>query len=261
MEKILMSKITTNGKAVFVAYDAGLEHGPVDFNLININPEFVIKTASDAGINGIILQHGIAEKYFNPKIHKIPLIIKLNGKTRLRQGDPYSTQICSIDRAVRLGADAVGYTIYPGSEFSPMMYQQLAYIVEKAHKLGLPVIAWVYPRGHGIDETSTENIAYAARIALEMGADIAKIKYNGDFEGFKWACKAAGKTKIVMVGGPRHDDISFLNHLYEAVNAGAIGTAVGRNVWQHPHPSKMLEAIKDIVYYNKKPEEALKRLK
>lgn len=261
MEKIQINKLLTNNKSIFVAYDAGLEHGPVDFNLVNINPEYIIKVVTDSGINGLILQHGIAEKYFDTKKVNVPLIIKLNGKTRLQKGDPFSTQICSIDRAIRLGADAVGYTIYPGSDYSHIMYEQLSKIIEKAHRIGLPVIVWVYPRGHNIhNEISTKNIAYGARIALEMGADFAKLKYNGDFEGFKWICKTAGKTRIVMVGGPKNDDLSFLTKLHEAIKAGAMGSAIGRNVWQHSEPKKMLRAIKAIVYKNKTPKQAMKEL-
>jgi len=255
-----LDKLTTNGKSIFLAYDQGLEHGPVDFNLSNIDPGFVIRLAERARINGIILHHGVAEKYFDAKRHRVPLIIKLNGKTRLRQGEPCSYQVCSVDRALRLGALALGYTIYPGSEYEPVMLREFGAIVEKAHRLGVPVIAWVYPRGSGVDEYSTDTIAYAARIALELGADFAKIHYNRDFEGFKWACKAAGNTKVVVVGGPKTNDYEFLCYLREAIDAGAVGTAVGRNVWQHENPAKMLAAIKEIVYKNKTPEQAIKKL-
>jgi class I fructose-bisphosphate aldolase len=225
MEKIRLSRIMTNGKSIFLAYDEGLEHGPVDFNLTNIDPEYIIKLASKAKINGIILEHGIAEKYFNPREHTVPLIIKLNGKTKLFQGEPNSELLCSIDRAVRLGAEAVGFTIYPGSKHEPRLFRTFCEIVDSAHKIGLPVIAWIYPRGKGIDEKSTETIAYSARIALELGADMAKIHYNNDFEGFKWAVKSAGKTKIVMVGGNKTDDMTYLKTLHEVILAVAAGTA------------------------------------
>jgi len=256
----MIEKLMTNGKTIFLAYDQGLEHGPIDFNLVNIAPDFIIKLAERAKINGIILQHGLAEKYYNKKKFKTKLIVKLNGKTRLRHGDPFSYQLCSVERALRLGAVALGYTVYPGSQYEPIMFKEFGTIVDKAHTIGLPVVAWVYPRGSGIDEMATETIAYAARIGLELGADFVKIQYNGDYEGFKWACKAAGKVKVLISGGPKISDYEFLKRVREVLDAGATGIAVGRNVWQHEHPDKMLEALKLVVYNNKTPEEAVKRL-
>jgi fructose-bisphosphate aldolase, class I len=261
MEKIQISKLQTNGKSVFLAYDAGLEHGPSDFNLKNCDPQLIVDTAEKAKVNGVIFQHGIAEKYYKRNKHQVPLIIKLNGKTKLHKGEPYSPQICSVDRAVRLGADAVGYTIYAGSKYESIMFKEFSLIVEKAHKLGMPVILWSYPRCPGLNEDATETIAYAARVALETGADFAKIKFNRDLEGFKWAVKCAGKTKVVMVGGSKGGDIDFLTKLSEAMKAGASGIAVGRNIWQHDNPVKILEAVKEIVYNNKTPKVALKKLK
>jgi len=255
-----MDKLVKKGKTILLAYDAGLEHGPVDFNMSNIDPTSVIQLAEKGGINGLVLHHGVAEKYFPTKEKKVPLIIKLNGKTKLRKGDPLSQQVCSVDRALRLGADALGYTLYPGSMYEQVMFQEFSAIVEKCHRLGVPVIAWVYPRGQGVEETATDTIAYAARIALELGADFAKINFNGDFEGFKWACQAAGKTRVLMVGGGKTDDLTFLTRLRRAIDAGATGIAVGRNVWQHENPAKMLAAVKEVVYNDKSPEEALKRL-
>ena len=253
-------KLDTNGKSIFLAYDQGLEHGPMDLNLNNCNPEFIIKLADKAKINGMILHHGIAEKYFSEKKYTVPLIIKLNGKTKFASGDPLSQQVCSVGRALRLGAKAVGYTIYPGSKYEAMMFTQLGNIVEKAHRLDIPVIVWVYPRGDHIDANASETIAYAARIALELGADFAKIHYNRDFEGFKWATKVAGKCKVVVVGGNKTTEVDFLTMLKEAIGAGAVGTALGRNIWQHPQPGKMLEAVKDIIYNKKEVSQALRRL-
>ena len=260
MKLVNLDKLIKRGKTILLAYDAGLEHGPVDFNLLNVDPKFILDLAEKGGINGLVLHHGVAEKYFPVKEKRVPLVIKLNGKTKLRKGDPLSQQVCSVDRALRLGADAVGYTLYPGSMYEQVMFQEFGAIVDKAHRLGVPVIAWVYPRGQGIEEMSTETIAYAARIALELGADFAKIHYNGDFEGFKWACMAAGKTRVLIVGGGKTDDMAFLTKLREAIDAGASGIAVGRNVWQHESPAKMLAAVKEVVYNNKSPEEAIKKL-
>lgn len=262
MTKLQMQKIMRNGKSLLLAYDQGLEHGPTDFNLNNVNPDYVLKIAEKGKYNAVILHHGIAEKYYDKHNASVPLIVKLNGKTNLVKSDPISSQVCSIARAVKLGAEAVGYTIYPGSEFENKMFKDFGKLVETAHTYGIPVIAWVYPRGKFVqDEISTETIVYAARIGLELGADFVKINYNNDFEGFKWVVKAAGKAKVLVAGGQKLSDKEVLQRTYEVMKAGASGVAVGRNVWQHDHPLKMTKALKKIIFDNKSVNEALKILK
>jgi len=255
-----MHKLLTKDHTLILPYDQGLEHGPTDFDLRNVNPEYILMLAEKAKLNGVVFQHGIAEKYYNINKHSVPLIVKLNGKTKLFKGEVFSPQVCSIERALRLGAVAVGYTLYPGSGYESRMFQEFARIVEKAHRLGVPVIAWVYPRGKGIDENSTEIIAYAARTALELGADFAKIKYNGDFEGFKWAVESAGAVKVVLSGGSKVSSLEFLETAREVIDAGAVGIVAGRNVWQHEHPLRMLAALKEVIFRNKSPQEAAKKL-
>jgi len=257
-----MQKIMHNEKSLFLAYDQGLEHGPTDFNLNNVNPDYVLKIAENGKYNAVILHHGIAEKYYVKHNAAVPIIVKLNGKTNLFRGDPVSSQVCSIGRAVKLGAEAVGYTIYPGSEFEYKMFKDFSKLVETAHSYGIPIIAWVYPRGKFIqDELSTETIAYAARIGLELGSDFVKINYNNDFEGFKWAVKAAGKTKVLVVGGKKLSDQELLQRTYEVMKAGASGLAVGRNVWQHEKPLEITKALKKIIFDKKSVNEALKILR
>jgi class I fructose-bisphosphate aldolase len=154
-----------------------------------------------------------------------------------------------VEEALKLGASAVGYTIYAGSEFEAKMFAEFGKIVKEAHSRKIPAIAWVYPRGKDVvNDTTKEVVAYAGRVALELGADIAKIKYPGSLENFKWLVQAAGKTKIVLSGGPKVSDEEFLEIVKNIMVAGAIGVAVGRNVWQNPAPLAMAEKIKEIIF-------------
>jgi len=246
---VSLDKITKNGKAIFLPYDQGLELGPDDVGQIAIDPNFILQIAEQGGYNGIILQRGIAEKYYSKEKYQVPLILKLNGKTELSSGDPISRQICSVKEALSLGAAAVGYTIYIGSEHESIMMAEFGKIVEQARPLKLPVIAWCYPRGKNIkDETSPDNIIYAARVGLELGADIVKIKYCGSQSCFTQAVKAAGKTKVMMAGGPKSDEKEFLEHVKNVMAAGAIGVVAGRNVWLDKEPLRVTEEIKKIVF-------------
>lgn len=246
-----LNKLTTNGKAIYLAYDHGVEHGPIDFIGKSIDPQYILDIAVKGGYNAIVLQEGIAEKYYYPDFRdKIPLILKLNGKSRLVKGEPISRQICSVDEAVRLGAVGVGYTIYLGSEYESEMLKEFSEIEDQAHKKDLTVFAWVYPRGKGVqDDASPEMTAYAARLALEMGADVAKIKYCGSMECFKKAVEAAGKTKVILSGGPKtKKPDEFLETVKNIMEAGAIGVAVGRNVWQSENPLEITQEIKKIIF-------------
>ena len=247
---VSLKKITKQEKALFLAYDQGLEHGPTDFNDKNVNPNYVIEIAKKGGYTGIIFQKGIAEKYKKEiKESKIPLIIKLNGKTNLLKAEPVSRQLCTVDEALKLGAKAVGYTIYIGSKYESEMLQEFENIERQAHKKNIPVIAWIYPRGKGVKAKSeSELMAYAARTGLEIGADIVKIQYNGNSKNLKWAVKSAGKTKIVIAGGIKKQEKALLKQVKDIINSGCIGLAIGRNIWQSKNPLELTKKIKKIIW-------------
>ena len=129
------------------------------------------------------------------------------------------------------------------------MFQEFENIQREAHKKNLPVIVWIYPRGKSIKEKKPEELmVYAARTALEIGADIVKIQYFGKFKDLSWAVKSAGKTKIVVAGGTKKGEKEFLKQVHEIMDAGCIGLAIGRNVWQHPKPLEITKKIKEIVF-------------
>jgi class I fructose-bisphosphate aldolase len=248
---ISLNKITKRGRALYLAYDQGMEHGPIDFNDKNVDPNYIIKIAQKGKYNAVIFQKGIAEKYQKEiKKSRIPLIIKLNGKTSLRKSEPISTQLCSVEEAIKLGAKAVGYTIYIGSEHEATMLKEFEKIQINAHAHGLPVIAWIYPRGKGTKgKSEKELLAYACRVGLEIGADIVKVHWNGkDQKELTWAVKAAGKTKVVIAGGSKTEETILLNETKQAMQAGCIGLAIGRNIWQSEKPLELTKKIKKIIW-------------
>src|SRR6266566_4575789 len=231
MTKATMDNFLKNGKGLLLAYDQGFEHGPsTDFNEKNIDPNYVLDIAVKGQFTGVVLHKGIAEKYYNSKI---PLIIKLNGKTSLPKGEPISSQVCSVEEAISLGAKGVGYTIYLGSANENIMLQEFGEIQEDAHEEGVPAIAWIYPRGEAVkNDTAPEIVSYAV--------------------------KAAGLAKVFMSGGPKAPtDETFLNQVKGAIDAGATGLAVGRNVWQHTDPLKMSSALREIIFNGKEVDRAL----
>ncbi len=244
---VKLNKIISRRRAFFLAYDQGLEHGPSDFNDKNVNPSYIIKIAKEGNFDGIIFQKGIAEKYKNEiKASKIPLILKLNGKTSLYKGEPISSQLCSVKEAIALNAKSVGYTIYIGSEHESKMFQEFEKIEKEAHKNSLQVIAWIYPRGSSIEgKDEGKLMAYSARVGLELGADIVKLHYNGKLKDLRWAVQAAGKTKILVAGGEKKLEEDILQIARDVVISGAYGLAIGRNIWQNKNPLELTKKIKE----------------
>jgi class I fructose-bisphosphate aldolase len=226
--KIKFGKLMKKGKCFFLAYDQGIEHGPTDFNDKNVDPKHIIDIAKKGRFTGIVFQKGIAEKYKNEiKKSGVPLILKLNGKTNLVKGDPISAQISTVAEAVRLGASAVGFTLYIGSIHEEEMIEEFSKIVRDAHAIGLPVVAWIYPRGKGIKGRKEEELmAYATRVGLELGADIIKIHPVGSVKDLSWAVRSAGKAKVVAAGGVKTGDKELKKRVSEYMKAGFSGMAI-----------------------------------
>ncbi|MEM4633702.1 MAG: 2-amino-3,7-dideoxy-D-threo-hept-6-ulosonate synthase [Candidatus Anstonellaceae archaeon] len=245
-----LGKLVKNGKVLILAMDQGMEHGPKDFDDRNINPEYVIDIACKGGFTGFAIQKGIAKHYKENYSGKVPLVLKLNGKTNIVPKDEaYSPPIASVKEAVALGADAVGYTIYVGSPREADMFREFGRIQEEAEDYGLPTVVWAYPRGKYVaDEKSVEMVSYAARVALELGADIVKINYPGSVDGMKKVVAAAGRTKVISAGGSKQPDAEFLQKVRDIMAGGACGLAVGRNVWQNENPMKITQEIKKIIF-------------
>ncbi len=244
-----LSKITSKGKALYLAYDQGLEHGPIDFNDDSVDPEYVLDIAVRGGYSGVILQKGVAEKYYTGSRYasEVPLILKLNGKTSLATGEPFSPLICTVAEARGLGASAVGYTVYVGSGRQDEMVSQLGAIVAEAHGFGLPVIGWMYPRGGTVKEETAAITAYAARVGLELGADIVKVKLHPSASVLADIVQAAGRTRVVFSGGPKVSHAAFLGMVKLVAQSGALGMAVGRNIWQAKDPLKVTRAVKRLL--------------
>lgn len=246
---VSLDPILRNGRGMLLAYDHGFEHGPIEFDENSADPAFIMDIADSGHFTGVVCQKGVAARYYGG--HKVPLIVKLNGKTAFHAGEePVSVQNCTVDEAIELGAVGVGYTIYVGSERENEMIQEFSEIEREAHEKGLIVMGWMYPRGKNVkSDTDPETLAYAARLGLELNADAVKIKYSGDVESYKKVVQAAADTKVFVVGGPKTDDVNgLLETAKEIIEAGAVGLAIGRNIWQAEKPLEVAEKLSKIIY-------------
>ena len=238
--------------------DQGIEHGPRDFfpNPASKDPDYQFRLAAEAGYSALACQIGMATKYYPDYAGQVPLILKVNGKTDIpSSAHAFSSCNASVEDAVRLGADAVGYTLYVGSPRQDEDLAQLRQVREDCDRFGMPLIVWSYPRGEAVDAKGSANsfyaIDYAARMAMEMGADVVKLNmpkidpdkdkdapapYNemqvDQAEAIRQCVESAGRSLVVLSGGSKVDDETVLGHTREIMQAGGSGVIFGRNVWQ-----------------------------
>src|SRR4051795_3442180 len=182
LRRLLFDYGPGNGTLMLLPIDQGIEHGPRDFfpNPASKDPEYQFSLAAEAGYSAIACQIGLATKYYPDYAGQVPLILKVNGKTDVPPSDEaLSTLNGSVEDAVRLGADAVGYTLYVRSPRQDADLAQLRTVREDCERYGMPLVIWAYPRGRDIDKRGGQStfyaIDYAARLAMEMGADVFKL--------------------------------------------------------------------------------------
>ena len=272
LHRILYQHGLRNGTALFLPYDQGLEHGPRDFfaNPAASRPKYVIDLALEGGFNGIAIQIGLAEKFYWDYAGELPLVLKLNGKTDIPSAiDPLSPLNATVEDAVRLGADAVGYTLYVGSPAQEHDFAQYLRVREDARRLGMPLIVWSYPRGSAIDAKGGKDsfyaVDYAARTASELGADVVKVNfphpekrsdvpepYRAEFssqQAIEAVVNSANRTLLLVSGGERAGDEAMLEKARQSMEAGATGLIFGRNVWQREHTESLrfAAALKEIL--------------
>ncbi len=250
-------------KTVIIAFDHGFEHGPADFPEKVLDPKAVVKAAAEGGAKGIMMHKGIAEHTADEWAGKIPLILKLTGRTSLVPEELASqAYVASVEDAVSLGADAVAVTIYVGSKNEPKMLADFKRVEAKCRRFGMPILALMYPRGPSIkDRFNVEYVRYAARLGAELGVDLVKTYYTGSVDTFRKVVKAC-HVPVVAAGGPRKETAEeALEMVREVMEAGAAGVTIGRNVWAHPDPVGMTRAIRRIVFQNATVKEALKEVR
>jgi class I fructose-bisphosphate aldolase len=242
----------TNEKLMMLAYDQGMEHGPSDLNEQNYDPKYILDIGVQGKYSCVAMQYGTASKFYTPEYaQQLPLVVKLNGKTSLGP-KPLSVANATVTDAITIGASAVGFTIYLGSEYEADMIREFSEIRDQAHKEGLGVFAWMYPfitpPSSNDDELEADIVAYAARAGAELGADVVKIKYPHQPEKLKWIIENAVGTKAVLSGGDKASEEEFLGKVKNFMDAGGAGIAVGRNAWQHPEPLQLASKLYEVIF-------------
>jgi len=253
--RLLYAHGPKNGTLVVLPLDQGLEHGPTDFfpNPPALDTDFQFRLALEGGYSAIALGIGLAEKYMQDYAGQVPLILKLNGKTNIPDDDEAVSPLsASVEDALRLGADAVGYTLYLGSPRQDTEIREFRSVRQECVRYGMPIVMWAYPRGRAIEAKGGKGTLfaqdYAARVAEELGADIVKLHEPTEDnercpepyrslkesapERVRRVVRSAGKVMVLCSGGVKHDDDArVLEKVRLYMECGATGVMFGRNMW------------------------------
>jgi class I fructose-bisphosphate aldolase len=267
-----------SGKMVILPVDQGFEHGPARSfapNPAGYDPRYHFELAIAAGCNAYAAPLGFLEAGAAEYAGDIPLILKLNNSDSLYGGgDPCPAVTGSVRDALRLGASAIGYTIYPGSAERNRMYEDLRALTEEARASGLAVVVWSYPRGSGLSkngETAIDVVAYAAQIAAQLGAHVVKVKPPSDHieqaeakkvyekhqipvgtlaERVRHVVQSCfnGRRIVIFSGGAAKGRAEILEEIKGIADGGGFGSIMGRNSFQRPRPEaiELLHEVMDV---------------
>jgi predicted phospho-2-dehydro-3-deoxyheptonate aldolase len=245
----------TDSKSFIIAMDHGVTLGPVR-GLENMQE--TVKRVVSGGADAVLVHKGIA-KHVDTQgsglIVHVSASTKLGGKPNLKVG------VCTLEEAVRLGADAVSVHINIGSEDEDKMLEYLGSLSEQCDSFGMPLLAMMYPRGPNVkNENEYEVVSHAARIGAELGADVVKTVYTGDTNSFRRVVQSC-PVPVVVAGGPRmKTDMDVLELGESSMKAGAAGLSFGRNVFQHDNPEAMSRALAAIVHEHANAKDASRLL-
>src|SRR5450756_430387 len=242
-----------DNRTVIVPMDHGVTVGPIQgiANMQQITDK-LLKGKVDA----ILVHKGIARHI---DVGNAGLIVMLSGMSNLSPNINAKVQVCSVQEAIRIGADAVSVHVNVGAQDEDKMLQNLGKVSDECDIYGIPLLAMMYTRGPKIqNENAPDMVAHAARIGAELGADIIKASYTGNIDTFKAVVESC-PVPVVIAGGPKCKTLQeVLQTTFDSMKAGAAGLSIGRNVFQCDNPAQIAKALSAIVHENASVEQALK---
>jgi DhnA family fructose-bisphosphate aldolase class Ia len=246
-----LKEIMKDGKALLLAFDHAVEHGPSAYEGVDLSPERIARIAVEGNADGIIVHVGVARK-IKKIVGRLPLIVKLTARTSLAPDENQTQQIVtSVKEAKDVGAKAIACTIYFGSEKEVEMLKMFEEIKQEANRYKMPIFGFAYPRGKKLkSKYDADAIRYAARVGAEIGFDIVKTYYTGDKESFSKVVKDCF-APVLVAGGPKiSEEKDVLKIVEDVMSVGAAGVAIGRNVWMRKDEEaiNLLKEIRRIVH-------------
>jgi len=248
-----------SGRTVIVPMDHGVTVGPIP-GLEDMRE--TVGNVVAGGANAILMHKGMIRAGHRGKGQDVGLIIHLSGGTSLSPDPNAKELVCTVEEAIKLGADAVSIHINLGAETDRQMLKQLGYVSQRCLEWQMPLVAMMYTRGRKIkDEYDLKNVKHAARVGAELGADIVKCVYTGSSESFAEVVSGC-PVPVVIAGGEKMDsDEDIFKMVAGALKAGAAGLSIGRNAFQHATTRKMIGTLSKMVHENHSVEQAVQSMK
>lgn len=248
-----------SGRSVIIPLDHGVTVGPIE-GLIDM-PK-TVNAIAEGGANAVI-GHKALPLYGHRGYGKdIGLILHLSASTVLGPDPNNKVLVNNVQRALKMGADAVSIHINIGAENEADMLRDFGIISEECQEWGMPLIAMMYPRGKKVKkEHDVEVVKIATRVGAELGADIIKTNYTGSPESFSKVIEGCPVPVLIAGGEKMETDEELLTMVEQAISVGAKGVSIGRNIFQHQNPYLIVKTISAIVHNNLPVKEALEMLK
>lgn len=259
-----------NQRAAVVAFDHGVHIGRIPGN---DQPGDVLDMLTEAGADAFLVGPGVARSYASIFAGRgAPgLILRLDWTDRWREPGMLGYEegrgrlIASVEDALRLGADAVLVYMFIGYKDPDAEAQQVesvARVAQDCEKLGMGCIIEPMPRGLlvGDDPYQAQYIALGARMACEIGADILKTDYSGSAESFAEVTRASFRPILIAGGAKTHTQREALEMVAGALDAGACGMFIGRNVFQSDDPARMMRVMRAMIHEGVNVDAALDML-
>lgn len=244
-----------SGRTVIIPMDHGVTVGPIE-GLTDMRT--TISKVVAGGANAILMHKGIVRAGHRGAGKDVGLIVHLSGGTTLSPDPNAKELVCTVEEAVKLGADAVSMHVNLGAETDNEMLEQLGYVSERCFDWQMPLVAMMYARGAEIkDEYDVNNVKLVARVGAELGADIVKVVYTGDPESFAEVVQGCPVPVVIAGGAKMGSDEDIFKMVEGALAAGAAGISIGRNAFQHKDPTKMIKALSKMVHENATIAEAI----
>jgi predicted phospho-2-dehydro-3-deoxyheptonate aldolase len=247
-KKIRLQRIINRntGKTIIVPMDHGVTVGPIP-GLIDMAS--TINKVADGGANAILMHKGLVETGHRNSGKDIGLIVHLSASTVLAPDSNAKTLVCTVEEAVRLGADAVSIHVNIGANTESEMLNKMGKVSKSCRDWGMPLLAMMYTRGAKIkNEYDVSVVKHAARVGAELGADIVKVNYTGSPETFRDVVLGCPVPVLIAGGEKMETDEEILDMVKGSIQAGGAGVSIGRNVFQHDDPEIIVRKISEIVH-------------
>lgn len=241
-----------DGRALIIATEHAAIFGPCKGLEC---PGDTIEKVIAGGVDAVMTSFGIAS-HFEQTLAPVGLILRADGAPTILGRDESAPVWFAVEEALRLGADALCVSAFPGHHTEMASLDNLAYVAREAHAWGLAMQAEMVPggMGGGPETRTVENVALAARVGIELGADWVKVPYA---EGFKRVTASCFKPVVIMGGSQRSSEAEILAEVRAAMDAGASGATIGRNIFQSDDPEAMTAALSAVIHQDSSVEEAL----